>query len=179
MVKTTPSRPPAPLWTYAIALGSNRALRRGVGPRAIVAAALAALDQAPFALLAASPIISSRPVGPSRRTYANAAAMVSAALSPLAALDALHMIERRFNRRRARRWGERTLDLDIIFWSGGRVARRRLTIPHAAYRSRTFVLAPLKAIAPTLRDPRDGLTVAALSARLRKARPVDRSRPRH
>ena len=51
-------------------------------------------------------------------------------------------------RRPGRRWGPRVLDLDILAWDGGRFRSRRLTIPHPALESRTFMAVPLSQIAP-------------------------------
>lgn len=156
---------------YAIGIGSNRALSGWLGPRRIVESAFAALDEAPLQLLNRSPIITSRPLGPSLRRYANAAALVTTTLEPLAMLDLLQRIEQRFHRRRYRRWGPRTLDLDLLLWSGGTVAGKRLTIPHPAMPARAFVLEPLRHIAPSWRDPATGLTIRQLLARLNRARP--------
>lgn len=158
---------------YAVGLGSNRPLSHALGPRAIVEAAFAALDEAPLRLIARSPIIATRPLGPSSRTYANAATLVAAPLEPLAMLALLQVLERRFHRRRYRRWGPRTLDLDLLLWSGGRVNEPHLTVPHPAFRVRAFVLEPLHAIAPRWRDPVTGLTITQLRARLTHPKPVD------
>ena len=150
--------------TYAIALGSNRRGRHGA-PEAEVLAALAAIGAA-----RASRVIGSAPLGPSIRRFANAAALVESDLSPPAMLARLKTIERAFGRRSGRRWGARVIDLDIVLWSGGRVATRTLTIPHRELRARTFVLAPLAEIAPDWRDPATGFTVRQLHARLTRRR---------
>jgi len=156
---------------YAVGIGSNRAMA-GLRPGDIVNAAFEALNAAPLRLLAHSPVISSRPLGPSARTYANAAALVATTLPPLAMLDQLQAIERTFHRRRYRRWGARTLDLDLLLWSGGTVRSKRLIVPHPGLRMRNFVLQPLKTIAPHWRDPDTGLTIAQLAARLSRPRPA-------
>lgn len=161
-----------PVHLYAIGLGANRALSRMLGPAGILAAAFAALDEAPLRLVRRSHVIASRPLGPSRRTYANAAAIVAAPLPPLAMLDHLQAIERRFGRKRHRRWGARTLDLDLLLWSGGAMRGRHLTIPHAALADRAFVLRPLREIAPGWRVPGSGLTVRQLAARLDRPQPA-------
>jgi 2-amino-4-hydroxy-6-hydroxymethyldihydropteridine diphosphokinase len=161
---------------YAIGIGSNRPLSHTLTPGAIAANAITALDAAPLTLIARSPIIFTRPIGPSSRSYANAAAIVATALEPLAMLDALQAIERHFRRRRFRRWGARTLDLDLLLWSGGMVREKRLTIPHPAFHDRDFVLAPLRTIAPRWLDPSSGLTTEHLLARLTRSKPVDRKR---
>lgn len=165
-------------WHYAIGIGSNQPLSRTLTPRAIVAAAMCALDGPPFRLIAPSPIIASRPLGPSRRTYANAIAIVETPLAPPAVLACLQALENAAGRRRARRWGARTLDLDIVLWEGGLFAAPRLLIPHPAFRTRDFVLRPLSAVAPRWRDPVSGLATTHLAARLAKAKPVDPT-PRH
>ncbi|WP_375251168.1 2-amino-4-hydroxy-6-hydroxymethyldihydropteridine diphosphokinase [Sphingomonas sp.] len=148
--------------TYIVAAGSNRHGRHG-DPRAEVAAALAVLGGR------ASPIVASAPLGPSIRTYANAATLIDSDEAPEALLARLKAIERSFGRRRGRRWGSRVLDLDIILWSGGRWRSPRLTIPHAAFRQRDFVLTPLIAIAPEWRDPLTGRTIRQLHHRLTRA----------
>ncbi len=163
-----------PLHLYAIGLGSNRPLSAALGPRALVRAALVALDLPPLSLLARAPLIETAPIGPSLRRYANSAALVVSPLPPHAMLDRLQSLEHRFGRRRFRRWGDRTLDLDLLLWSGGRVESRRLTVPHPLLRQRAFVLAPLIRIAPRWRDPVTGLTIAQLAARLARARPIPR-----
>ncbi len=94
-------------------------------------------------------------------------------MSPPCLLAHLQEIENRFGRRRYRRWSARTLDLDIILWSGGIWSNAGLSIPHIAFRQRNFVLAPLSAIAPDWRDPVQRLTIKHLAIRLRRRKPVD------
>ena len=63
-----------------------------------------------------------------------------------------------------------TLDLDLILFGSTILQEPELTIPHPRFRERRFVLEPLAAIAPDLRDPVTSLTVAQLLARLPPAR---------
>ena len=49
---------------------------------------------------------------------------------------------------RAERWGDRTLDLDIVSIGGLRVARPDLTLPHPRAHERAFVLAPWLEVEP-------------------------------
>ncbi len=155
--------------TYAIALGSNRRGRHGA-PAAEVRAALAAIGAG-----AAAPVLASAPLGPSIRRFANTVALVESDLAPPEMLARLKAVERAFGRRRGQRWGARVIDLDIVLWSGGSWRSPGLTIPHAAFRQRDFVLRPLLALAPGWRDPATGLTVRQLSSRLTRTRPVPRS----
>ncbi|MDR3161608.1 MAG: 2-amino-4-hydroxy-6-hydroxymethyldihydropteridine diphosphokinase [Spirochaetaceae bacterium] len=74
-------------------------------------------------------------------------------------LAELHRIEARFgrDRERERRWGERTLDIDILLF-GGRVISEPpdLEIPHPRLTGRRFALTPLLELCPEARDPRTG-----------------------
>jgi len=159
-------------YRYAIGIGSNRPLSRQMPPQRIIDSAIGALAGHGVRLIARSATHATRPLGPSLRTFANAAIVVKTALTPEDLLALLQAIERAHGRRRARRWGERTLDLDILLWSGGRVKSRRLTIPHPAMTMRDFVLRPLVEIAPHWRVPPAGQTVAHHAARLNRPRPI-------
>jgi 2-amino-4-hydroxy-6-hydroxymethyldihydropteridine diphosphokinase len=142
-------------------------------PREVISAALAALEGAGAAVNTVSPVIASPPLGPSRRRYANAAAVVESRLEPEDLLDVLQAIERDFGRRRrGARWRARVLDLDLVLWSGGPWASDRLVVPHPQFRARPFVLAPAAAIAPRWRDPLTGLSLAHLHARLTRSNPL-------
>ncbi|QWC58397.1 2-amino-4-hydroxy-6-hydroxymethyldihydropteridine diphosphokinase [Erythrobacter sp. 3-20A1M] len=156
---------------YLIALGSNRRHRRYGRPREVVAAAMEELS-ALGTVTARSPVIDSAPLGPSARTFANAAVIVESALAPDAILAELKRMERAFGRRRARRWGTRVLDLDIVLWSGGMCAAPDLAIPHPAFRERAFVIGPAALIAAHWRDPVTSLTLRQLRFRLSKPRPA-------
>ncbi|MEO6248928.1 MAG: 2-amino-4-hydroxy-6-hydroxymethyldihydropteridine diphosphokinase [Sphingomicrobium sp.] len=154
---------------YAIAIGSNRPHGRHGRPPGVVAAAIARLDKA-FGLFDASPILLNPASGGAGRDFANAVALVETTLAPLGMLTAIKAIERDFGRRSGRRWGARVLDLDLIVWSGGQHRSRTLSIPHPRLAERSFVLAPLTAIAPGWRliGP---LTARHLRHRLARPRP--------
>lgn len=155
--------------TYVVAAGSNRPGRHGAPDREITAA-LSALPGG----VTAAPIIASAPLGPSIRRFANTAVVVKTSLTPPELLQILKAIERRWGRRTGRRWGARVLDLDIILWSGGVYDTPDLTIPHSAFRQRAFVLSPIVKLTPDWRDPRSGLTMRQLHARLTRRRALPR-----
>lgn len=161
MAKTAPH-------IYALALGSNRPLSARLTPRQLLAEATARIAQ-DARIVAIAPTIETAPIGPSRRRFANAALLIESLLAPPAMLAWLQSIEQALGRRRYRRWGARSVDIDIILWSGGPWNSRTLAIPHPAFATRDFVLTPLRAIAPAWRDPRSGLTIRHLHARLQKA----------
>lgn len=150
---------------YLIALGSNvRHHRHGLPPM-VLHAALAELDATGLRIERASHVISTAPLGPSPRRYANAAAILTTDLAPDALLRRLKAVERKFGRRSGRRWASRVLDLDVILWDGGIWRSPGLTVPHMAFRRRRFVLEPAAAIAPGWRDPLTGLTLRQLAGR--------------
>jgi 2-amino-4-hydroxy-6-hydroxymethyldihydropteridine diphosphokinase len=81
-------------------------------------------------------------------------------------LDALMAIEAAAGRDRdGRRWGPRTLDLDLLHMDGVTLDDPRLTLPHPRIHERAFVLAPLADVAPQLDVPGQG-TVAQLLQRV-------------
>ena len=82
--------------------------------------------------------------------FINACIEIETALDPHALLSVLQRIERKFGRDRAkeRRWGPRTLDLDIIAYDDLSLGDPELTLPHPRLFERAFVLVPLAEIAP-------------------------------
>lgn len=138
----------------------------GIGaPRRVIEAAVTSI--ADFGqVIAVSRIRDSRPIGPSRRTYANATVMVETRESPLRFLASLQRLELRFGRRRrGSAWRARQIDLDIVLWSGGTWLTPELVIPHPMFRERPFVIGPAAEIAPNWRDPVTGLTLRQLAKR--------------
>lgn len=90
--------------------------------------------------------------GVAKNKFLNCAACIETVLPPHALLDEIHSIEAECGRVRAKRWDDRTLDIDIIFYGDKRICDETLTIPHPDYRNRDFVKIPLKSIAPHLLD---------------------------
>ena len=94
--------------------------------------------------------------------FLNAAAVGEAALPARELLEALLAIES--DRRRARPYqnAPRTLDLDLILYGDAVIDEPGLVVPHPRFRERRFVLEPLFEIAPDLKDPVTGRTIAEL-----------------
>ncbi|MEM7599313.1 MAG: 2-amino-4-hydroxy-6-hydroxymethyldihydropteridine diphosphokinase [Pseudomonadota bacterium] len=105
--------------------------------------------------------------------YVNAAARIETECDAPDVLAMLHQIESEFGRERVQRWGQRTLDLDLIAmddvvlpdrqtygaWHDlsledqGRRAPEHLILPHPRVQDRAFVLVPLADVAPHWRHP--------------------------
>jgi 2-amino-4-hydroxy-6-hydroxymethyldihydropteridine diphosphokinase len=118
-----------------IALGSN------LGNRAsYLAGARAALATLPATrLVASSRVEETAPFGAGAQgPYLNQMLLVATHLTPVALLRALQRIERSFGRLRSRRWGARTLDLDIVRFGHRSLQSRELQLPHPGLRERVF-----------------------------------------
>lgn len=133
-----------------IGLGSNLE-----NPTLQVQTALRELGSLPLSrLAAASSLYATRPVGPQDQPdFINAVAVLDTVFSPLALLDQLQALEQRHRRQRLRRWGPRTLDLDLLLYDQQTVAHPRLQVPHPYMHERSFVLVPLLELATHLPSP--------------------------
>lgn len=148
--------------TVAIALGSNLGDRRGH-----LAFAVERL-RAELADVHVSPFIETAPVGVEPQpAFLNGALTGLARGSPRQLLDVLLGLEQERGRTRPHAGAPRTLDLDLILFGELVVDEPGLTVPHPRFRDRRFVLDPLAAIAPDLRDPLTGLSVRQLLAGLK------------
>lgn len=116
-----------------------------------------------IAVTACSAFYASKPMGPQDQPdYVNAVVALATSLPPESLLDVAQSIENASGRVRLRRWGERTLDLDILLYDALCVDTLRLTIPHPGIQQREFVVLPLAEIAPQLVLP-DGTSIATLA----------------
>lgn len=176
-------------WPYLIALGGNLETIAG-NPEATIRAAISAISQSGLEVVARSRLYRT-PSFPdaSDPEYVNACVEISTELSARALLDQLHRIEAAFGRERVQRWGQRTLDLDLLahgdtmlpddathaLWRDLPPEQRllrapdELILPHPRLHERAFVLIPLSDIAPDWRHPALGLTVTQMLARLPQA----------
>lgn len=146
--------------TALIGLGSNLGDRR-----AWLDGAIAALDASPgVRVVRVSSFRETEPVGgpPGQGPYLNAAAVLETTLGPIELLGVLQGIEDRSGRVRTVRWGERTLDLDLLLFDDRILATDELTVPHPRLAERRFVLEPLAEVAAEAVEPRTGRTVSEL-----------------
>lgn len=120
--------------------------------------------------------------------FVNAVMQIETELTPAALLAALHEIEQEAGRERKQRWGQRSLDLDLLTFghlvlpdqptyeewrdlpSEAQLNQtpEQLILPHPRLQDRAFVLVPLCDIAPDDHHPAFSGTFAELCAALPK-----------
>lgn len=155
--------------TAVIALGSNLGDRAATLERAV-----AALDALPESgILAVSSwhgtvALTLDGLDPEKPAYLNGVALLQTRLDPYTLLDALRQIESENGRERVERWGDRTLDLDLIALDELEIDSDVLQLPHPRAHERDFVLAPWFEVQPDAVLIGHG-PIAALLAALRAA----------
>jgi len=149
-----------------IALGSNL----GDGMRTLLKAWTLLGEHDGITLTALSPPFVTAPVDmASQNWFTNAAGCLSTRHTPQALLDALLETEAILGRARngdTTGYQDRTIDLDLLYFSSAILDTPRLVLPHPHRDERLFVLAPLAAIAPKFVDPCHLQTIADLHHQL-------------
>lgn len=139
----------------ALALGSN------LGDRlAHLQSAVTGLAEGGVEVEAVSSVYESPPAGyEDQPHFLNAALVGRTRLPPSDLLELARRLEAEAGRERSFPNAPRPLDVDIVFYGDHVIRRPGLRIPHERWSTRAFVLAPLREIAPDLRDPESGRTV--------------------
>jgi len=122
------------------------------------------------AIQAVSRFRETRPVGgpPGQNSFLNGACAIETDLAPHDVLGMLAAVENTLHRDRRERWGERTVDLDLLLYDDIVLDSGPLTLPHPRMSTRRFVLEPCAEIAAewwfppsacTIRDLLDNISV--------------------
>jgi 2-amino-4-hydroxy-6-hydroxymethyldihydropteridine diphosphokinase len=137
--------------TCYIGLGSNLANELG-SPIEHLQQALEGMRQhKQIREVRASSFYASVPMGPQDQPdFINAVACFQTILTPLELLAFCQILEQQAHRARLRRWGERSLDVDILLYGQVHIVEPELTIPHVGLRDRNFVLIPLRELTSEL-----------------------------
>src|SRR4051812_4008609 len=124
-------------------------------------------------LLAADPAIEVAAISTLRETdpvgyleqprFLNGAAALDTELPPRDLLEALLAVERSFGRTRERRYGPRTIDLDLLLYGSETIDEPGLVVPHPRLHERAFALEPLAELDPALVVPGRGAVAALLA----------------
>lgn len=172
-----------------VALGANQPLAGATLSESIFLA-ISGISKRIGSICVSSPLYRTPcfPVG-AGPDFVNAVIRFETDLSAKRILTELHRIEADFGRVRARRWGARTLDLDLIalddavlpdrsVWQQWKdlspedqavLAPEQLILPHPRMQDRAFVLVPMADVYPDWRHPVLGVTVSEM----RDALPAD------
>jgi BirA family biotin operon repressor/biotin-[acetyl-CoA-carboxylase] ligase len=149
---------PVPVY---LALGSNLGDRE-----ALLARARRLLDGPDLRIVAASAVYETAPWGVTDQPpFLNQVLQGATALPPLRLLGRCRDVEAQLGRVRTRRFGPRSIDVDILLYDEIELSTPELTLPHPRLCDRAFVLVPLADLAPALRVPGPaggGRTVRAL-----------------
>ena len=108
-------------------------------------------------LVRSSTLYESEPWGEKNQSwFVNAALEVKTNLTPQDFLKRMLDIEKQLGRVRdenTKKWGEREIDIDIIFWGNEIIYDNNLKIPHPYAHKRAFVLVPLLELVPEFVHP--------------------------
>lgn len=94
--------------------------------------------------------------------FLNQAICVETTARPDELMASLQQIEQKIGKRMVRKWGERVIDIDILFYDDLIIDQAGLCIPHPRIQERNFTLVPLKEIAPKLLHPVLKKTIAEI-----------------
>jgi 2-amino-4-hydroxy-6-hydroxymethyldihydropteridine diphosphokinase len=94
--------------------------------------------------------------------FLNQAIQLLTTRNPYSLLECIQKIEHSMGRLRIEKWGQRTLDIDILLFNDLVLHSASLLIPHPELPGRRFALQPLCEIAPSFLHPESGLSISHL-----------------
>ena len=151
-------------YEYLIALGSN------VGDRlSMLNKAAVAMQEKIGAVVSLSTIYETEPLGAADAFFLNAVILLFSNTAPNDILNSILAIEMKLGRKRTLRWGNRTIDLDILLlrapgsdqeMTGIIFKNNHLSIPHPEMLQRDFVMIPAEEIAGHWLHPETNRTLS-------------------
>jgi len=85
--------------------------------------------------------------------FYNQVIRIDTTLTPLDMLNGILSIENEMGRNRIEKWGERIIDIDILYFNSAIIDHKELQVPHPEIAKRKFTLIPLADIAPDFIHP--------------------------
>ena len=114
-------------------------------------------------VLEKSSVYESTPWGvENQRNFLNQVIFLKSNFDPYTILDLVLQIEKDMGRIRIEKWGERIIDIDILFIDDLIIESENLCIPHEFIAKRKFVLQPMCEIAPVFIHPKLNKTISQL-----------------
>jgi len=96
-----------------------------------------------------SSIYETAPWGKSEQAwFLNVILQVETSKTPEELLKSILMIEEQIGRIRTEKWGERSIDIDILYYHGETIGSSDLKVPHPGIPDRRFTLIPLVEMCP-------------------------------
>lgn len=112
------------------------------------------LEEISSAPVLSSSLYESEPIGPSDFDFLNAVVVIKTKAAPYELFEMIKTQERNQGRpSRYPKWTARPIDMDIIAYDDQLINTDELTIPHAEYSQRLFVLLPMQEVLPNWVDP--------------------------
>lgn len=103
--------------------------------------------------------------GVAKGKFLNQLAVISTSWPALEVLEMIQRVEVELGRTREEPWGDRTMDIDILFYGDQVIKTDRLVIPHPYIKVRKFVLIPLLEILPQKKHPETGMIPSEMLAK--------------
>jgi len=135
--------------TVYILLGSNIGERKSY-----IAKSMEQIEENIGKIIIESSIFETIPWGnENQNNFLNSVIKINTTLDAFRILKKSQEIENNLGRERVEKWGERTIDIDILFYNNEIINTTKLNIPHPLIQKRKFVLVPLSEIAPNYIHP--------------------------
>ena len=117
-------------------------------------------------LISSSQVYESEPWGgvATNGNFLNQVLLIQTSMEPFSLLQLTQKIEHALGRTREQHWGDRTIDIDILYFGDQVSSDPQLTLPHPYLSERRFVLQPLAEILPLKKHPVYGKTSLELLA---------------
>ncbi|GAB2996991.1 2-amino-4-hydroxy-6-hydroxymethyldihydropteridine diphosphokinase [Cyclobacterium sediminis] len=94
--------------------------------------------------------------GNSQGAYLNQVLVLNTSMKAEECLNFIQQIEKQLGRKREVKWGDRTMDIDILYFDNEIINTERLKVPHPQMTLRNFVLVPLVEVLPDYIHPEFG-----------------------
>jgi len=135
--------------TVYIQLGSN------IGEReSFISKSMEQIEENIGEIITESSVFETIPWGnENQNNFLNSVIKIKTPFDSFEVLQKSQEIENNLGRERVDKWGERTIDIDILFYNNEIINTTKLNIPHPFIQKRKFVLVPLSEIAPNYIHP--------------------------